>query len=330
MILRMNPRLVTALKIASLGFKLSRRLPGTKTPFEKDWPSKASKNPDDIKYWFLTRSNWNLAIVTESIVVVDIDKKGLDSFSKQEYESLFAGDDSGPTPKQLTPNGGMHLFFRAPYRPQPWKSLVGIIRPGIDIKTGPRSAIMCEPSFLADEETGQTIGYWKFEVPLREIQNLPDIPGWLYEEIERHQEPPRWVVDDEVVGEVSHEGPSLYHFKQGERNAGMARIAGMLRFALQIVDSEDFLVGLLTVCNEKGMFAPPLPEHEVRTIAKSIIQRPLTLKQEFKSEHQQPQIRQPQRRRRQPWRCNPFPNRTIEDKISEAMYKKYKQAFEQK
>jgi hypothetical protein len=319
MTLRLNPRLITALKIASLGFKLSRRLPGTKTPFEKEWPSKASKNPDDIKYWFLTRSNWNLAIVTESIVVIDIDKKGLDSFSKQEYESLFAGDDSGPTPKQLTPNGGMHLFFRAPYRPQPWKSLVGIIRPGIDIKTGPRSAIMCEPSFLADEETGQTIGYWKFEVPLREIQNLPDIPGWLYEEIERHQEPPRWVVDDEVVGEDNSDRPCMYYFEQGQRNEGLTRLAGKLRYYYQIRD-EELLAQLLLVFND-FVCDPPLPEQEVRTIANSLSQRPLTMRH---------LIRQPQRRRRQPWRCNPFPNRTIEDKISEAMYKKYKQAFEQK
>jgi hypothetical protein len=328
MILRINPRLVTALKIADLGFKLSRRLPGTKTPFEKDWPNRASKNPDDIKYWFLTRSNWNLAIVTESIVVVDIDKKGLNSFSKQEYESLFAGDDSGPTPKQLTPNGGIHLFFRAPYREQPWKSLVGIIRPGIDIKTGPRSAIMCEPSFLADEETGQIIGYWKFEVPLREIQNLPDIPGWLHEEIERHQEPPRWIVDDEVVGEDNSDKPCMYYFEQGQRNEGMTRLAGKLRYYYQIRD-EELLAQLLLVFNA-FVCDPPLSKEEVRTIAKSLSQRPLTLRPKLKPEYQGPHIRRPSPRRRRPWRCNQLPNREFEDKIAEAMYKKYKQAFEQK
>jgi hypothetical protein len=190
---------------------------------------------------------------------------------------------------------------------------------------------MCEPSFLADEETGQIIGHWKFEVPLREIQNLPDIPGWLYEEIERHQEQPRWVDDDVVVSNIDCEGPSLYHFKQGERNSGMARIAGMLRFTLQIVDDENFLFKLLRVCNKSGMFSPRLPTSEVQTIAKSIMQRPLTLKQEFRTSQQPQQLqsRQPQQPQR-PYHGSGTNRPSNGDRIEQAIYKKYKQDFEQK
>jgi hypothetical protein len=267
-----NTNVETALKIASLGFKLSRCIGGTKIPAEKDWPGKASNDPDRINYWFAVYPNCNISIVTESIVVVDVDSEGLDSFSNQEYASLLAGNESGWTPMQRTPNGGLHFFFKAPDRGQPWRTLVNVVRPGVDIKTGPRSCVMCEPSFLADENTGQIIGQWKFEIPLREIHTLPSLPDWLYSEIERHQASQQQGANGLAVAENAGKS-CMYYFKKGGRNNGLTHIAGKLRYYYQIRD-EKLLAELLLAFN-KYVCDPPLPPEEVIPIARSLSRKPL-------------------------------------------------------
>lgn len=101
---------------ASDGGRVIPLRPQSKEAILKDWPNKASKEPNQIDSWFKNTNN-NAGILTgkqNNIIVVDVDPKngGFESLAKLEDEIGPIKDSSNYVVK--TGSGGYHIYFSYP------------------------------------------------------------------------------------------------------------------------------------------------------------------------------------------------------------------------
>lgn len=221
-----------------------------KHPKLADWQSKASSNPADIEALFLHFPQSNIGIVTgetSGIIVLDVDAKnrGVESLATLE-EKYGALPD---TPQCLSGGGGVHYYFKYPnFRVQ---NLVGI-ESGIDIRG--------DGGFIVAPESKHISGKsyeWEMSSHPSDIK-LADAPNWLIEKINVPKSKRR------------SQQNGLLH--EGQRNSGLASIAGQLRhYGLE----KDAIEATLIKENEKKC-DPPLDINEVKKIAESIASYPTT------------------------------------------------------
>lgn len=194
---------------------------------------------EDIQAWEeqFKPSLWG--IVTgdiSSIVIIDIDKP--------ELKAIF--DKVGLSPHIKTPRGGFHYWFRHPGHPV--RTVAGLL-PGIDVR-GDGGFV----NVLGKRKDGE----YTILIPPE-----PDkIYSWdkLPEQIAR-------ALDGQRPQAPPVEGGTIPEHK---RNATLTRIAGTLR-AKGL--SQEAIEAALQGINAKSC-KPPLPEHEVANIARSIARYP--------------------------------------------------------
>jgi putative DNA primase/helicase len=151
-----------------------------KVPVDKDWPQKATKDPDEIRVLFNGwPGNSGAACEKSGIVVLDLD--GPDG--KKSLAALI--HDLGPLPhtRATKTANGWHGFFRVA-DPSQFKTMVKW-RPGIDIRGSKNGQVVLPPSV---HESG-FIYQWENDLP---IADLP--ASWeaaLPKTVEHQSPPPR-------------------------------------------------------------------------------------------------------------------------------------------
>ncbi len=133
-----------ALELAAEGFHVFPITPNAKAPsIIKDYPNRASRNPDQIKKWWINPATgverpYNIGISTtrfgdnEALVGVDVDNKGTKRGDDEILKLEIEGKDFPPTFTQTTPTGGRHLIYRTK---DPLKQGTSVLANGVDIRS---------------------------------------------------------------------------------------------------------------------------------------------------------------------------------------------------
>src|SRR5687767_2311791 len=96
------PMLDAALRYADLGYRVFPCAPGRKNPLTEHGFIDATTDFDRIEAWWKERPNANVAIATESLLVVDVDQPDSE-WLKEEPEKW---SDLELAPHARTPRGG--------------------------------------------------------------------------------------------------------------------------------------------------------------------------------------------------------------------------------
>ena len=225
-----------------------------KHPLIGDWPNKWTQDINQIDQWLKRWPKMNVGIVTgypSGVVVLDVDgPEGEESLRKLEAEH-------GPLPdtwEALTGGGGRHIFFKCPANVSELKNAVKFL-PGLDIRADGGQVV-------APGSLHSSGAYYQWELSSHPAETeLAEMPAWLFA-----------VIRDYSQGgagkrkKYPKEGPIL----DGQRNDYLAHFAGKLR---RIGCSEGVLLAALLAENE-ARCQPPLPDDEVKGIAKSISRYP--------------------------------------------------------
>lgn len=134
--------LKAALELAELGFHVFPLLPNSKNPAIVDFPNMATRDPIQIKKWWIdpileTEKPYNPGISTtkfncdHSMLVIDVDNKNGKNGDETLWELELGGYDVPTTFTQETPTGGMHLVYVCK---TPVKQGVDVFGRGLDIR----------------------------------------------------------------------------------------------------------------------------------------------------------------------------------------------------
>lgn len=163
--------LESALRLASVGYKVFPCKPWEKVPATRRGFHDASNDLDQVRKWFDNDAGFNLAIATgDGLLVVDVDPK---NGGAETWEVLCAHHGTPLAPRHETPSGGFHLFFNAPGL----TNSSGRIGKGIDTR-GDGGYVVVPPSRLRDDD-GVIIRYrWSKATAL--VSNDPTLlPNWV-------------------------------------------------------------------------------------------------------------------------------------------------------
>lgn len=226
--------------------------PKSKSPLVKDWPNRASNNPMQIRKWWSRWPDANIGLATgkSDLLVIDIDEKKGVSGMESWRDILMEHDIDTDTITQLTPSGGEHIFYLC--SDKRLRNTANGLGEGIDTR-GDGGYVVVAPSV-----NGQG-GVWEWDKELhpadKPIAPLPDTLKRLLLDYDRTAGPAPPVEGNIIAG---------------SRNETLASLAGTMR--RRNMPEEAILLALLTT--NQTMCQPPLPEAEVRRIAKSISRYP--------------------------------------------------------
>jgi putative DNA primase/helicase len=155
-----------------LRFVLAPCNPDQKHPYIPEWQKLEQASAAQLEKWF-KNPKINVAIITgekSGIFVLDIDNKNgaTGSLSLQLLEEEFG--KLPQTPTVLTPNNGIHYYFKYPQNTK--IATKAGIKPGLDIR-GDSGLVIAPPSEIAGKKY-----LWELSSSLEEIP-LADAPGWL-------------------------------------------------------------------------------------------------------------------------------------------------------
>jgi hypothetical protein len=206
----------------------------------------ASTHPEQIRSWWANHPDATIGIPTgkaSGLVVVDIDPRNGGDHSLQGLT-----DEHSPLPETLTAitgGGGTHYYFR--YPDCEMRCSNSKIASGIDVKADGGYVIIA-PS---GHESGKSY-FWDGEF---DLDAVADMPQWLLELID--------AADQESLSAATGDGDDI---PEGGRNNALTSLAGVMRHYGR---SEPEIFAAIEATN-KLRCKPPLPESEVRAIAKSI------------------------------------------------------------
>lgn len=123
-------------------FKIRR---GTKDKPQADWANGGAVVSSLDAFDTFAGRPVNLGVRTDRLVVVDVDGH------REGFETLAAHPEMPPTYTVRTPNGGLHLYYRAPAGLE-LAGGVNRLGQGVDIKTGPRSYVVGAGSAFGERE----------------------------------------------------------------------------------------------------------------------------------------------------------------------------------
>lgn len=208
---------------------------------EKD----ATTNQEQIRTWWSRWPKANIGIATGLIsgfIALDIDPRNDGHHNLAELEAKHGSLPS--TPESQTGGGGRHILLRYPDGTPRWRKALA---EGVDIKAD--GGYIVAP--LSNHISGGTY-MWDLMFHPDDVP-LADVPGWVFDllEADKHQKqaPP-------VVGAIS----------EGQRNATLTSLGGSMR--RRGLTAEEILPTLVAV--NKRRCKPPLQEHDIERIAKSV------------------------------------------------------------
>ena len=104
-------KLAAALALANQGFDVFPLIPNDKRPLISGWQSKATRDPERIREWWADEPDANIGMLTERLLVVDIDprKGGSDAF-----QALKLTEEFPDSLASATAGGGVHIIYALP------------------------------------------------------------------------------------------------------------------------------------------------------------------------------------------------------------------------
>ncbi len=243
-----NPLLRAAIWYADLGYPVFPCVPAEKRPLTEHGLLDATADAEQIERWWTEHPDANVAIRTDGLLVIDID--GPDNpWLADQPDRLLA---LAAAPTSLTPRGGRQFIFRQPFG-KAWRNTAGRLAPHVDTRANGGYILVASSVF-----NGKTYR-WADGQPLDLSPNrLPEPPAWLTESLDRITEP-----QAECTPRASPLSESIPH---GQRNATLARLAGVMRRAG--MSATEILASLNRVNIERCR--PCLDAREVAQIAGSI------------------------------------------------------------
>lgn len=243
------------LALARMGYAVFPCIPGGKRPAVRGGFKAATRDPGTIQAWWTRWSTANLAVATFGVVVVDIDTAGQGWPPDPEQRAAIRETQC---PLARTPRGGFHLYFRLPLGKR-WRCSAGQLARGVDVRT--TGGYVVVPPSRTDA------GQYKWLRPLVPPGRLPLPPQWLAAALDQLALPARHSPPN---GYRAHLADAPATLREGQRNCGLASLAGRLRRAGA---SQAELEAALLAFNSTRC-QPPLPEREVLAIARSIARYP--------------------------------------------------------
>lgn len=236
-----------ALALVDLHYRVFPCWPGLKVPATGQGFHDATADPEQVAAWWTRNPQYNLAVPTAGLLVIDIDGAGNPWPEDQEQRASLA--DAGAI--ATTPRGGRHYVFRQPDG-KGWRISEGALAPKVDVRAD-GGYILVAPSRTGDGEYSWLDGC-ELDRPARD---LPLPPRWLEHELDRlasrEQKAAKHVADGNTIPE-------------GQRNATLFRLGCSIR---QYGLTADEIAAALHAANQSRCH-PPLPRREVDRIVESV------------------------------------------------------------
>ena len=163
-----------ALALAAQGFHVFPCQENGKTPVIKDFPNRATRDPEQIRRWF-SGTQRNIGISTshfgdnQALIVVDVDNKNGKNGDTQILTLELAGFELPPSFEQSTPSGGRHVIY---VTDQPCRQGVNVLGEGLDIRS--RGGYVVGPGSTID---GKSYGQINGHTP------VAPAPQWLIDRL---------------------------------------------------------------------------------------------------------------------------------------------------
>jgi hypothetical protein len=211
-----------------------------KNPIEIGWPTKIHKDIEEWKRWL--SEGINVGIKTgkiSGIVVLDFDTEDIPI----EVKALL-----GETFIQRT-SKGFHYFYK--YTDQLPKTRVVDLK--LDIETD-GGQVVAYPSYVADVQR-----------KLPKIIPIIELPKELLNYLRTKITIPLATFSDKIKEEIETGEFTVNLLEEGQRNASLIKLGGILRQELSVQQTET----VLQILNRHAC-SNPLPQSEIRTISKSL------------------------------------------------------------
>lgn len=234
--------LEAALAYAELGYAVFPCVPNGKVPLTEHGLSDATTDATRIENWWHARSDANIAIATNGLLVVDVDGADNPWMTPERELSLAVG------PVQNTPRGGSHFWFRLPVGVD-LRNTTSRIADRVDTRAN-GGYVLVAPSRVDDKPYA-----WRPDLELAVTpEGLPEPPAWLLEILLATPAP-----------SIASPGQANA-IPEGQRNQTLAKLGGSMR---RVGMSRTEILAALSVANAERCH-PPLPASEVDTIAGSV------------------------------------------------------------
>jgi hypothetical protein len=237
-----------AMRLASLGYRVFPCVPNQKRPLTPRGLHEGTTDEDQIADWWTLYPDANIGLVTDGLVVVDVDATQ-DGKPNPWLSSLGPLQDLHTSAKATSPRGGMHFFFRQPATSE-FRNTASKIAPGVDTRANGGYVLVAPSQTDAGRYTWLHGGVLDVE-----RESLPILPKWLEDTLQIESRQP-----------LAHSMGDAGQIISGSRNDTLARHAGNMRRGN--MDKDEILAALLKM-NERRC-RPPLSEREVEKIAESV------------------------------------------------------------
>jgi hypothetical protein len=230
-----------ALEIADAGFSVFPCRPEDKRPALTAWPEEATTDRARLSKWWGKSPELNVGIITDGLVVVDIDGATNPWPEDPDRSITLAGG-----PVSLTPGGGRHILFRAPdgFEIRNSTSRLG---EGVDVR-GTGGYIVAPPSRLPGG-----VYRWAEGAPLVAREALPVVPDWILDELENVAQGRPWATGGDIPA--------------GSRNDALYRLGCYLRRG-GLTGGE---IGAALDRINRDRCSPGLPSRELAKVVDSVI-----------------------------------------------------------
>lgn len=240
--MKLNTMLEAALRYASWGWHVLPLRPNSKIPATAHGVHDATTDPEQIRKWWTRDPEMNIGVAAgkvSDLSVFDVDPR---NGGEAGWEGWL--EANGPCPEgamQLTAGGGYH--FLAQYTDEIRSCKLAT---GVDLLSDGRYFVV-HPSTI----DGRTYEWEGSSDPAEGIGPFAVPRGWI----------------DAYLGNRKDVGTRIASsIIKGSRNDGLLSYGGMMRRGGA---TEAEILGALTIANEQRC-EPPLPDSEVRHIARSV------------------------------------------------------------
>ena len=240
----------SALQYAAMGYRVFPCRPGRKLPNTTHGRNDATTDEAQIRAWWEACPTANIGLVTDGLLVVDVDGGDNDWPTNQELAAELC-----QAPTSVTPSGGRHHVYRQP-EGREYRSTAGRLATKVDTRAN-GGYIVAPPSRLDDGSQYQ----WIDGLELDPLGRLPEPPEWLTKMADALAQGrgPGAMPQGPILGDSNP-------IPDGQRNYTLARLAGTMRRAGM---SRGEIASALHRANVDRC-CPPLCESEVERIADSI------------------------------------------------------------
>lgn len=239
----------TAQELALQGYRIFPCQVEGKKPIIEKWQDRATTDVGQIDDWWRKDPNYNIGLVTQGMLVVDIDAP-----EHPWYDHAWLD-----CPMQRTPRGGSHFVFRAPDG-MSYRNTTKVLADKIDTRADGGYIIVAPSRVVGSPYT--------WERPLVPFAELPEVPAWLFMELEKAGKqpstPPATITAPRAAQDAHDDGTN--RIPEGRRNQTLAALAGTMRRAGM---GEAEILAALTATNQTRC-VPQMEDKEIRQIAHSI------------------------------------------------------------